>query len=392
MNYIKVWVKDYPSTLTNSQAGCLIKYNLLVARLERCPTTAEAQKELTKKGFKSLVKIASWSEVGQKLDGFNKINLAEKIGQETLLVIENQAQNRRNATLRKQRERARKTKIVTPNITHVTRDMQKTTKISLSLPIYNKSNSTCLITNSFKKLEKKDIDISFQKSSGSSKEQDENCKSICEMWNNFAIRSNDQPQNYKLKEIIKITEERAINICKCLKTPEFNFPKILKKIKDSDYLCGNTQKTAIKFDWIFKDENFVNILEGKYDNYTEPKKQDLDYELKNLRKRDEIEQIWNRFCSIQENTQKTIFDDVANLAYLDSNYKRFSFENNQVDFFVKNLLDEIDVKERDRELAKNDYLVNEFKKKVMNKIKLLMAGERPAQLSHEPSLLALSVS
>ncbi len=44
------------------------------------------------------------------------------------------------------------------------------------------------------------------------------------------------------------------------------FTEFFRKIENSDFLTGRNGKWKSSFDWVFKEENLIKILEGNYDN------------------------------------------------------------------------------------------------------------------------------
>ena len=66
------------------------------------------------------------------------------------------------------------------------------------------------------------------------------------------------------KEIFKLTESRKAKIRTRLKEKLFNIEKITNKVYESEYM---TNIKWCNFDWVIKnEENYVKILEGKYDD------------------------------------------------------------------------------------------------------------------------------
>ncbi|NCC19097.1 MAG: hypothetical protein EOM29_09185 [Bacteroidia bacterium] len=81
-------------------------------------------------------------------------------------------------------------------------------------------------------------------------------KSICDYWNKIS----------KLKEISKITDQRKGNINARIK--EYSVDEVYKMIdqaSNSPFLRGDNKMNFIaSFDWCFKPNNFVKVLEGNY--------------------------------------------------------------------------------------------------------------------------------
>jgi len=75
-------------------------------------------------------------------------------------------------------------------------------------------------------------------------------------------------ENNNLPKIQKLTDARKKLVSARLKNPE-DLKKVFEKISNSDFLLNGS---FVSFDWIFKQQNFLKILEGNYDNKTPNKK------------------------------------------------------------------------------------------------------------------------
>lgn len=78
-----------------------------------------------------------------------------------------------------------------------------------------------------------------------------------------------------LPKVVKFTDKRL----KALESAqqvlgEVTFEKFFEKIEESDFLAGRKGTWRCDFDWIFKTENIIKILEGNYDNRSEKRKAD----------------------------------------------------------------------------------------------------------------------
>jgi hypothetical protein len=84
---------------------------------------------------------------------------------------------------------------------------------------------------------------------------------IQNIWNQFADENG-------LAKIIKLSPGREKAVGARLKESDFNIYKILDKIKESDFCKGkNNHSWKIDFDFVFcSANNYLKILEGKYDN------------------------------------------------------------------------------------------------------------------------------
>jgi len=97
-------------------------------------------------------------------------------------------------------------------------------------------------------------------------------------YNNYRIKWNDMVKELKdnnnkvtLQVCNKLTRERIKHLKARLSEKEFDFDKILKHIRNSDFLQGlkngkGHENFKVSFDWILKENNYIKILEGKYDN------------------------------------------------------------------------------------------------------------------------------
>ena len=86
---------------------------------------------------------------------------------------------------------------------------------------------------------------------------------IRNIWNQFTEENG-------LAKIIKLSPGREKAVKARLKEKEFNIYKILDKIKESDFCKGkNNHSWKVDFDFVFcSANNYLKILEGKYDNRT----------------------------------------------------------------------------------------------------------------------------
>lgn len=77
-------------------------------------------------------------------------------------------------------------------------------------------------------------------------------------WNVFA-------KFYKLSEVIKLSAVREKHLTARLKEPEFEFIKILDKIRISEHLKGISSSWKVTFDFVIESENnYLKILGGNY--------------------------------------------------------------------------------------------------------------------------------
>lgn len=97
---------------------------------------------------------------------------------------------------------------------------------------------------------------------------------IKDKWNEAAIE-------LKLSPAMQITNERHLKLKNRLAEKQFNFDKIIKEIKGSDFLSGREKGRQhwLTFDWLISDNgNYIKILEGKYRNNGQNKKQNTAFE------------------------------------------------------------------------------------------------------------------
>lgn len=91
-------------------------------------------------------------------------------------------------------------------------------------------------------------------------------RNIIDAWNEFAKMNN-------LPIIYKITPARQRGVNARLREEMFDFEQIAKKIENSDFLLGKKLSWKVDFDWVFcSPNNYIKILEGKYDNKIEDKR------------------------------------------------------------------------------------------------------------------------
>lgn len=71
-----------------------------------------------------------------------------------------------------------------------------------------------------------------------------------------------------LPGIRAISDARKKNILRILdKYPEEDIKTVLKNFNESDFLLGKTSDFKANLDWILNENNFIKILEGKYNNH-----------------------------------------------------------------------------------------------------------------------------
>lgn len=71
-----------------------------------------------------------------------------------------------------------------------------------------------------------------------------------------------------LPKVCSLTEKRKRAIKLILKKHSLKeLEMVFKKVEDSDFLNGNSDKwSGATFDWILKESNFIKVMEGNYDN------------------------------------------------------------------------------------------------------------------------------
>ncbi|MFY9154115.1 MAG: hypothetical protein WAO52_18995 [Prolixibacteraceae bacterium] len=81
-----------------------------------------------------------------------------------------------------------------------------------------------------------------------------------------------------LPKVIKITNQRKTAIGARLKEHGIDqIKKMLSNVSESDFLQGmNKNNWTADFDWLFKPQNFLKVLEGNYKNKTNGNKQQND--------------------------------------------------------------------------------------------------------------------
>lgn len=90
----------------------------------------------------------------------------------------------------------------------------------------------------------------------------------------FLLFWNESVKSRKIKPLREITEKRKKAIGFILKTyNKEDIREVVSKITKSDFANGNNNINWVaKFDWVFKPDNFINVLEGNYDNKIENSK------------------------------------------------------------------------------------------------------------------------
>ena len=78
-----------------------------------------------------------------------------------------------------------------------------------------------------------------------------------------------------IKNLTSGRKRRIKAVYECLNG---DFEPFFKRIEDSDFLTGRKGDwSGCSFDWIFKQQNFVKILEGNYDNKAKPESSRTGY-------------------------------------------------------------------------------------------------------------------
>lgn len=99
-------------------------------------------------------------------------------------------------------------------------------------------------------------------------------EAIKDRWNELAYE-------LKLPMAMQLTNDRLLKLSNRIKEKEFSIDGIIKEIKKSNFLMGNESGRQIwlTFDWIISDNgNYIKILEGKYRNNEQRKKQNTAFE------------------------------------------------------------------------------------------------------------------
>jgi hypothetical protein len=86
------------------------------------------------------------------------------------------------------------------------------------------------------------------------------CEPYVDAWNLFA-------DTYKLQKVDLITEKRKKKFLLRIREPAFDFINIMGKVRTSSFLKGDNQSQwKVDFNFIINSEdNYIKILEGKYD-------------------------------------------------------------------------------------------------------------------------------
>ena len=92
-----------------------------------------------------------------------------------------------------------------------------------------------------------------------------NYQQIVDMYNETCV---------SFPKLRSLSEARKKAIRARLKTYSTNdIQEVFNKAENSDFLKGaNNRNWSANFDWMFKDANMAKILDGNYDNRTEPPK------------------------------------------------------------------------------------------------------------------------
>ena len=103
-------------------------------------------------------------------------------------------------------------------------------------------------------------------------------------WNVFA-------ENNGLAKVMIITDKRKSAIRCRVKEPDFKLDEIFEKIEKSNFLLGKSGDWRCDFDFVFcSANNYIKILEGKYDNTSNSGKRNDDDYIGGIKK-SEIEQL-----------------------------------------------------------------------------------------------------
>ena len=92
-----------------------------------------------------------------------------------------------------------------------------------------------------------------------------------------------------LPKVRTMTDKRKKAIQKLFKKySEEDIRLVLEKSEDSDFLAGRSKDWRADLDWIINENNFVKILEGRYDNRkAENNKKFAEYGVKSVQVTDE---------------------------------------------------------------------------------------------------------
>ena len=115
--------------------------------------------------------------------------------------------------------------------------------------------------------------------------KDNNTPAAKKLFNNTSSSTNTVQQfmnryneicedNENLSKVKVLTDKRKKAVLQILKKyGKDTIMEAFDKISKSDFLLGNsTGDWCIKFDWIFKEDNFVKIIEGNYDTHKSKKR------------------------------------------------------------------------------------------------------------------------
>jgi hypothetical protein len=85
----------------------------------------------------------------------------------------------------------------------------------------------------------------------------------------------------KLPKVTKLTGERVNMLATILETnSKEEVMNVIKRTSESDYLNGNNKDGwKASFDWVFKPNNFVKILEGNFENNTKAKSPGSEFKM-----------------------------------------------------------------------------------------------------------------
>lgn len=234
MDWIKVKSEHISPEYSDAEVGALIRFQLMTASLKRVPT----EKELL-----TVVRKSNWIKLKNSLNrfGIDTEYICNKVMEDVESILRKRKTSR--ATSQRYQEKHRST----DTSCDTSADVHREDKIRLDKIKEDKIKEDKMRLDKIK----------------------EAIEEIKTLWNAFA-------STHGLQEILTISDKRKSAIKARRKESDFDLQTVLGKIKASKFLLGdNNRGWTVDFDFVFcSKDNYLKILEGKYDDKTEQTMED----------------------------------------------------------------------------------------------------------------------